>query len=142
VRSPPPPLTRIARNISFDASIHRLKTAMGAAEYVSLGDDGESISTLKTVLDLKAKGYKVIGVETTRNATMYWDTAVVQGDVNDCSIAYVFGNELIGVDVHVLRECDGIVCLPTYGMKNSLNVATCAGIVVWDRLRQLHQVRN
>ena len=114
---------------------------MGAAEYVSLGDGDESTSTLKTVLDLKAKGYKVIGVETTSNATMYWDTEL-QDDEDDRSIAYVFGNELIGVDVQVLRECDGIVRLPTYGMKNSLNVATCAGIVVWVRLRQLNRERN
>ena len=120
---------------------YRLKTAMGAAEYVSLGDGDDSTSTLKTVLDLKAKGYKVIGVETTSNATMYWDTEL-QDDEDDRSIAYVFGNELIGVDVQVLRECDGIVRLPTYGMKNSLNVATCAGIVVWDRLRQLNRERN
>jgi 23S rRNA (guanosine2251-2'-O)-methyltransferase len=114
---------------------------MGAAEYVSLGDDEGSTSTLKTVLDLKAIGYKVIGVETTRNATTYWDTKI-QDDADESSIAYVFGNELIGVDVQVLRECDGIVCLPTYGMKNSLNVATCVGIVVWDRLRQLNRGRS
>jgi 23S rRNA (guanosine2251-2'-O)-methyltransferase len=114
---------------------------MGAAEYVSLGDDRDSTSTLKTVLDLKAKGCKVMGVETTMNATMYWDTEI-HDDEDDRSIAYVFGNELIGVDVKVLRECDGIVCLPTYGMKNSLNVATCAGIVVWDRLRKLNRNCN
>ena len=114
---------------------------MGAAEYVSLGDDEDaasSFSTLQTVIDLKAKGYKVLGVETTENATPLWDTLILPDDDDDArSIAFVFGNELIGVDVQVLRECDEIVCLPTYGMKNSLNIATCVGIVVWDTLRIL-----
>jgi len=118
-----------------------LKTAMGAAEYVSLGDDEDAASsfgTLQTVIDLKAKGYKVLGVETTENATPLWDTRILPDDDDDArSIAFVFGNELIGVDVQVLRECDEIVCLPTYGMKNSLNIATCVGIVVWDTLRIL-----
>jgi tRNA G18 (ribose-2'-O)-methylase SpoU len=120
---------------------------MGAAEYVSFGDDREDTSsTINTVVDLKAKGIKVIGVETTENATSYWDSPFQNDDDDDAdtssSVAYVFGNELIGVDVQVLRECDGIICLPTYGAKNSLNVATCVGIIVWDRLRYLDQVKR
>lgn len=106
---------------------------MGAAEYVSLGDEEPASTTLQTVLDLKSKNYKVFGVETAENATSLWD-APIPDDTE--SIAYVFGNELIGVDVEVLRHCDGIVCLPTYGIKNSLNVATCVGIIVWDTLRR------
>ena len=121
----------------------RLKTAMGAAEYVSLGEDRDDTpSTIDTVLKLKANGIKVIGVETTENATCYWDSSIQNNDADDDAaspIAYVFGNELIGVDVEVLRECDEIICLPTYGKKNSLNVATCVGIVVWDRLRNLER---
>ena len=124
-----------------------LKTALGAAEYVSLGgtyehgDDEQSIptTTLQTVLNLKAKNYKVLGVETTENATIYWDNDI-QDNEDDRPIAFVFGNELIGVDVEVLQECEGIICLPTYGIKNSLNIATCAGIVVWDRLRRLKTI--
>ena len=108
---------------------------MGAAEHVSLGEDRDTpLTTLQTVLDLKAKGYKVLGVETTANATSLWES-----DDRASPVAFVFGNELIGVDVEVLRECDGIICLPTYGIKNSLNVATCVGIVVWDALRKLQQ---
>jgi tRNA G18 (ribose-2'-O)-methylase SpoU len=119
-----------------------LKTALGAAEYVSLGsttnEDEPSIptTTLQTVLTLKAKNYKILGVETTENATVYWDNEI-QDNEDDRPIAFVFGNELIGVDVEVLEECEEIICLPTYGIKNSLNIATCVGIVIWDRLRRL-----
>ena len=126
--------------ISFEFICIRLKTAMGAAEYVSLGDD-EGTSTMAVVRDLKAKGYKIFGVETTENATSYWENEIQDIDSAE-SVAYVFGNELIGVDVQVLQECDDILCLPTFGIKNSLNVATCVGIVVWERLRLLHNSSN
>ena len=106
-----------------------MKTAMGAAEYVDVGDAG--VSTLQTVLDLKAKGYDVYGVETTETAIALWDAPISSNPV-----AFVFGNELIGVDVEVLKECKNIISLPTYGNKNSLNIATCVGIVTWDYLRR------
>ncbi len=107
-----------------------MKTAMGAAEYVDVGD-ADDASTLQTVLDLKAKGYDVYGVETTETAITLWDAPISNNPV-----AFVFGNELIGVDVEVLEECKGIISLPTYGNKNSLNIATCVGIVAWDYLRR------
>mmetsp|Transcript_3560 Transcript_3560/g.7225 ORF Transcript_3560/g.7225 Transcript_3560/m.7225 type:complete len:454 (-) Transcript_3560:33-1394(-) len=116
-----------------------LKTAMGSAEYVSLGadDDGTTnLSTLRTVLDLKAKGVLIFGVETTKNATSLWN-APIPSDEN-IPVAYIFGNELIGVDVDVLRECDSIISIPTYGIKNSLNIANCVSVVLWETLRRWH----
>ena len=111
---------------------------MGAAELVPLDEIDEGSSTLNTVLDLKTKGYKIFGIETTENATLYWEDIQIQaGDDDDEHIALVFGNELVGIDVQVLRECDSIVCLPTYGIKNSLNVANCVAIIVWDIIRKL-----
>lgn len=116
---------------------------MGAAEHVSLGDETEDISsTTNTVLDLKRKGVRIIGVETTENATSYWNTSMQNDHDASSPVAYVFGNELIGIDVQVLRECDEIHCLPTYGTKNSINVATCVGIIVWERIRNLERVRQ
>lgn len=106
-----------------------MKTAMGAAEYVDVGD--ADASTLQTVLDLKAKGYDVYGVETTETAITLWDAPISSNPV-----AFVFGNELIGVDIEVLDECKNIISLPTFGNKNSLNIATCVGIVAWDYLRR------
>ena len=51
-------------------------------------------------------------------------------------LALVLGNELIGVDTEVLDACDGIVEVPTFGVKNSLNVATAGAVLVWEALRQ------
>jgi tRNA C32,U32 (ribose-2'-O)-methylase TrmJ len=48
----------------------------------------------------------------------------------------ILGNEVIGVDTAVLDLCDRIVEIPTFGQKNSLNVASAAPIVVYEVLRQ------
>jgi tRNA G18 (ribose-2'-O)-methylase SpoU len=69
-----------------------LKTAMGSAELVSLGGCEDQVSTLQTVLALKSRGVKVYGVETTENSTTLWNTTIPYEHV-----AFVFGNELIGV---------------------------------------------
>ena len=51
-------------------------------------------------------------------------------------LALVFGNELVGVDVDVVAACERTVSVPMLGVKNSLNVATCASILMWEALRQ------
>ena len=51
-------------------------------------------------------------------------------------LALVLGNELIGVDTQVLDACDGVVSIPMFGVKNSINVATAGAIVLWEALRQ------
>mmetsp|Transcript_31165 Transcript_31165/g.75324 ORF Transcript_31165/g.75324 Transcript_31165/m.75324 type:complete len:517 (+) Transcript_31165:57-1607(+) len=51
-------------------------------------------------------------------------------------IAIVLGNEVTGVDTNVLEMVDEIVELPTFGLKNSLNVASCAPVIIFEILRQ------
>ena len=38
--------------------------------------------------------------------------------------------------IYGAEECHAIVSVPTHGIKNSLNVATCASVVTWEALRQ------
>lgn len=59
-----------------------------------------------------------------------------KGKIRNDKVALIFGNELVGVDIPVLEECDELVSVPTHGIKNSLNVANCASIIVWEVLRQ------
>ena len=47
------------------------------------------------------------------------------------SVAYVMGNEIEGVSDEVLRAADQIMHVPMLGKKESLNVATTAGIVLY-----------
>ena len=102
-------LLPFAYRTSVSISRRSLKTAMGAAEHVLLGDEEAASSTHQTVIDLKKKGYRVFGLETTENVTSLLEKLIQDDDTE--STAYVFGNELITVDVQFLCECDGVVCL-------------------------------
>ena len=88
-------------------------------------------STLAAVHALRAEGVAVVAMETTARSANYASFAFPPAGV-----ALVLGNEEVGVDVDVLAQCDGIVELPTFGTKNSLNIASAASIVLYEILRQ------
>jgi tRNA G18 (ribose-2'-O)-methylase SpoU len=48
----------------------------------------------------------------------------------------IFGNEVSGVEEGTLELCDGCIEIPQLGMKHSLNVATAAGVVLWQLIRR------
>jgi len=77
-------------------------------------------------------GYTVIGMETTERSRNYtdWEYDAERG------VALVLGNEVTGVDTDMLPKLDGIVEIPMFGTKNSLNVAACAPIVLYEIIRQ------
>lgn len=104
-----------------------LKTAMGSAEYVPHGHDG---STVRVVKALKQQGVAVYACETTAESVDLRRATLPR------PLALVLGNELIGVDTEVLEECDGMLQIPTFGLKNSLNVASAGSVFIWEALRQ------
>ena len=87
-------------------------------------------STMAAVEALRSDGYRVYAMETTERSASYVDIQYPH------RTALVLGNEVTGVDTAVLEQCDGIVEIPTFGLKNSLNVAAAAPIVVFEVLRQ------
>ena len=50
-------------------------------------------------------------------------------------IALIFGNEVTGVEQSTIELADGCIEIPQLGMKHSLNIATAAGVVLWELLR-------
>ena len=50
-------------------------------------------------------------------------------------IAVVFGNEVSGVEQTTIEHCEGCIEIPQLGMKHSLNIATAAGVVLWEMVR-------
>ena len=52
-------------------------------------------------------------------------------------VAIVMGNEVTGVDAAVLAACDAVVEVPVFGVKNSLNVACCTSIALYEVLRRM-----
>ena len=85
---------------------------------------------MKAVEYLKSNGYKIAVMETTEGSQMYTE---VEFPYNT---ALVVGNELTGVDTRVIELADYVIQIPTYGIKNSLNVASAASIVLYEVLRQ------
>ena len=52
--------------------------------------------------------------------------------------ALVLGNEVKGVRQEILDKCGGVVEIPQYGTKHSLNISVSAGIAVWQFFSALH----
>ena len=108
------------------AEIH--KTALGAEESV---DWIYFSSAEEAVSDLKRRGYKVFAVEQAEGSISFPLPTDTFDELPD-GYGLVFGNEVKGVHQEVVDLCDGCIELPQYGTKHSLNVATVAGIVIWE----------
>jgi tRNA G18 (ribose-2'-O)-methylase SpoU len=104
------------------------KTALGAEETVTWR---HFRTTKEAIQDLKDNGYTVLAAEQTDNSMMLqqvnWESYQ--------RVAIVFGNEVTGVENDTLAACDGYVEIPQMGMKHSLNIATSAGVVLWEIIR-------
>ena len=103
------------------------KTALGADESVAwkhFKNVGEAIE------EIRANGYKVYAVEQAMDS---WKLGSFAAD--DEKIAVIFGNEVTGVEQSTIALCDGVIEIPQLGMKHSLNVATAAGVVLWELVR-------
>jgi tRNA G18 (ribose-2'-O)-methylase SpoU len=102
-------------------------TAMGTQERIIW----KSFSDVKdAVIKAKELGYKVYALETVENAE-----SVFEQDYNG-NIAFIVGNEALGIAVDVIVLCDKCILLPVLGWKNSLNVATACAIACFEVLRQ------
>ncbi len=103
------------------------KTALGAQNSVLWEYHADPLEAL---LALRGEGVKIFGLEITEGSRSY--TTV---DAGEFPICLVVGNEVDGLDDDLLRLCDGVLEIPQYGTKHSLNVAVAAGIVLFELVR-------
>lgn len=108
------------------------KTALGANETV---DWKYFKNTEEAISELRGSGYKIAAVEQTENSVMLNDFTVQKGE----KFAVVFGNEVGGVTQPVVDAADFCIEIPQFGTKHSLNIAVCAGIVLWELFQKLHK---
>ena len=107
---------------------HKLEqTSLGTTDSVPWRRFDE---TTLALADLKDKGVQLVAVETARGASPYHRFKYRY------PVALVLGNEALGVSAAALRMCDAVVEIPVFGYKNSINVATAAGIVLYELLLQ------
>lgn len=103
------------------------KTALGAERTVPFEVVG---GTLPAVERLRARGCQVAAVETSVRAVDLFDW------VPAFPVCVIFGHEVSGVSPDVLDASDVHVRIPTLGLKQSLNVATAGGVVLYELLRR------
>lgn len=116
----PAPIDRFGRNVP-----DLQKTALGAEQTVPWEQRQDVASLLD---ELKEQGFRIVAVEKKEGAN----------DYKKCELSgktvLIFGNEIDGVSEEGCERADDIISLPMRGKKESLNVATTAGIVLYRLL--------
>ncbi len=101
------------------------KTALGATETVKWE---YFESTMEAVEKCKRAGYKVLAIEQADNSLFLNEFTPDKGE----KYAFIFGNEVFGVEDKVVESADGVLEIPQFGTKHSLNISVSIGIVLWD----------
>lgn len=103
------------------------KTALGSLTSVPWEHHESAITVVQT---LQKQGVRVLAAEVADVATSIYEIGFTE------DTCLVFGNEVDGVSQELLSRVDGVVRVPMFGMKESLNVATAAGVVIYEFVRK------
>lgn len=104
------------------------KTALGAEESVLWKHFDNAIEAIE---ELRLNGYKIYSVEQVRGSISLEKLNLNSNE----KIALIFGNEVSGIEEVTISLCDGCIEIPQFGTKHSLNIATAAGVVLWEVIR-------
>ena len=104
------------------------KTALGATESVSW----KKCSTTEEAIEefKKEEKGRVLAVEKVQGSVNFWEFNYT------FPLALIFGHEVTGISKTALKLADGIIEIPMFGEKESLNVETACGIVVYEIIRK------
>lgn len=106
------------------------KSALGTEQVVSW----KYFMEIDTILEkLKSEGVKIYALETVEEKPSHVETSY------SFPCALVLGNERFGLGPSVLAQADQIICIPTYGIKNSLNVVSALSICAYEIRRQFKE---
>jgi tRNA G18 (ribose-2'-O)-methylase SpoU len=103
------------------------KTALGAEDTVSWEYEADTAGALEK---LAGAGYQLVAVETTPDAVDLFEWTP------RWPVCLIFGHEVEGVSPALARNVDMVIRIPMLGHKRSLNVATAAGVVLYELLRR------
>lgn len=112
---------------AYPPNIKLAKTALGAFDYVPWTHYQK---TEEALAQLRGRNIPIIAIEVTESAASLYEFDWPR------PAAIVFGNEVTGISDEVLALCDGAVQIPMKGHKNTVNVATAFGVVLFEILRQ------
>lgn len=104
------------------------KTALGATETVSWE---HFPTTIEAVQKAKEMGYTILAIE-----QVHGSKPLNKISWHNEPLALVFGNEVTGVNDEALKLADGVIEIPQWGAKHSLNISVSLGVVLWELVRQ------
>jgi 23S rRNA (guanosine2251-2'-O)-methyltransferase len=107
------------------------KTALGAERSLSWSSSPDAAAA---IADLRAAGREIAAVETSLHAVDLFDWQP------RFPVCIVFGHEVDGISRAALDRCDVHVRIPTLGLKQSINVATAGGVVLYELLRKYRSI--
>lgn len=110
------------------AEIH--KTALGAEDVVEWQ---YFESTMDALAVLRGQGFRIYSIEQCEGSIALQDFLTQSGE----RYAVVLGNEVKGVQQAVVDASDGVIEIPQFGTKHSLNVSVTAGMVIWEFAKKL-----
>ncbi len=103
------------------------KSALGAEKSVGW----EYKKNLVTVFSsLKKQKYIIIAIEQSKNSVDYKKIKIKKED----KVAFILGNEVLGLSKNILQKCDIIAEIPMKGKKESLNVSVACGVAIFRML--------
>ena len=101
------------------------KTALGATETVNWEYRKDIVELIH---ELQKEGKHICTIEQTEKTVLLQNVHTLP----DLPMVLVFGNEVNGVNQAIVDLSDSVIEIPQFGTKHSLNVAVCAGIVLWE----------
>jgi len=99
------------------------KTALGSEKSVSWKHVD---SLVETMMELKSKGYAILGLEQSKQSLYYKEYKIQK------PVVVIVGNEVDGVHPDILDLCDDVVEIPMKGEKESLNVTIATGVLLFS----------
>lgn len=110
------------------------KAALGAENSVKWRYFGKTTEAIKSLIE---ENFLIVAVEQTTNSINLQNFKSYKNFSSLLKIAFIFGNEVSGVDQEVLNLCDLSVEIPQWGTKHSLNVSVAVGIILWEINNQI-----
>ena len=105
------------------------KTALGAEDTV----DWRYFATTAEAVDaLEKEDWTVVCLEQVHDSIPLQDYRPAPGQ----KTAVIVGNEVAGVDPHIVARCQAYIEIPQAGTKHSLNVAVSSAITLWHLFAQ------
>ena len=117
----------------YTATPHQMqveRAALGAAAVI----EWQQAKFDEAISELVKEGAQLVALETTSHATD------ISADFDFSKpTAFILGNERFGLESNQIKLADEVRKIPTYGLKNSLNVAVAAAIAGFEWRKQYQE---